>query len=470
MAGRRRATLSAVWGDPSLVEEASACTRAVDASIAEASASAWQSLVASGRSLGPEAPPAEAPPAYARVLGGAIAYEEAHDPARAEQLRRHYLDAMPRARIAQLCGDAEPNARLFHETLDWSRIPHVWGAVERLATLAGLTPAEVLGAPSVQAFFDERPTLGALFARSFYGGMMPLLYGAPGDLALVRRRLSTGASLESTIDAELAAGIVHELTHGRRRRATIVPPYLDECVAAFAGVSVLPEFAVPSGSTSAIYATPWFSQVGRALARAFGEGPVLRAHFGAASWVEVLPPGFADTCARLGWEEYLEHRAPHFLSSNWRPAPWMKLFFLAAAGAPFGEVTLSMLDAMPWSSIEPGPEDFSSDRRMLDDALSAMCLHNRRIGGTHRVSLEVPASEVTIDLARCVVETAPAPDSCDTVTLAHLFPPATARRLRDAGLRGWRLRIDAIEALPEIADAVFEGKAIARGEGFSLVA
>ena len=109
---------------------------AVRASLARA----WDELARGGR-LHPAARPAdgELPATFAGVLAQAIA---AGGPD-GEAARRHYLETMPRARVAQLATVAEPNATLFHHPLDGARLPRLRAAAGRFDALlaaAGVPP------------------------------------------------------------------------------------------------------------------------------------------------------------------------------------------------------------------------------------------------------------------------------------------------------------------------------------------
>src|SRR6185503_10828965 len=108
----------------------------------------------------------------------------------------------------------------------------------------------------------------------------------PADLAHFAR---APGSLDEIIDRYLSAPLIHELTHLHRRRQ-VFPLYLDECVAGWLGVHVLPQLAYPDGDEG-LYAAPWFAQVGQALVRVAGLENVLRAHAGVVPWRDALPDG-----------------------------------------------------------------------------------------------------------------------------------------------------------------------------------
>ncbi len=404
---------------------------------------AWRALAATGK-LHPEArPPSLAvPETFAEWLSHALALGDGG------QLARHYLDYMPRMRVEQLGTRAHPNATLFHAPLDWARLPRLSSAIERIFALVG--PA--LGA-SPAAFREARPTLGALYERAYYGRFMPLLYGYPADLRAIARALDGGADLHAVVDGRLAAPLTHELAHLAPGRAAILPPYVDECLAAYLGRRALPETAWPAdGGEDSLYGAPWLAQVGQALARVAPS--VLRAHAGLAPWAEALPPGLGDALPRLGWAEYRVTRDAHFLSSNYRPMPWIKLFYLAAAGAPLDGVTLDALDAAPWPQIAVPVED-DADREILADALRAMCVDNFQVDYAYRVRRRPPRAPIDVDCATCRVSTVGGP--CDPHGLQYLFPPSTAARLRAAGIAGYTITLRSLDALDEVAAAVLDG-------------
>src|SRR5262249_14548902 len=119
-----------------------------------------------------------------------------------------------------------------------------------------------------------------------------LLYGYPADLRYFHKR-HPGGDLMPIFDRYFTAPIIHELCHFAPHQNALYPPYLDECVAGWLGVYVLPEFAYPlPENDDAIFAAPWLAQVGQAMARAFGVRSVIRAHAGASPWEEALPPAF----------------------------------------------------------------------------------------------------------------------------------------------------------------------------------
>jgi hypothetical protein len=389
--------------------------------------------------LHPEAAPptGRMPVTFARTFGRALALEELERSPRAALLRTHYLDGMPRAHVAQVATSEPPAATFFHEPLVWSRLPRLSAALERLDLL--LTGA---GAPPLER--TSWTSLASLFRGSHYGGFMPFLYGTPADLALFASRIS-GGDVHQVIDRALAAPILHEIAHLGPQRPALENTYLDECIAGYLGVRVLPSFAYPEAdSDDALYASPWLAQVGQALARAAGLTRLVAAHAGVLPWDDLLP-GFAAAALRLGWEEHGRHRRPHFLGDTMRPGPWLKLVFLAAAGCPLDGHSLASLEALPWAEVPTG-EETPFDREILEDALRAMCLRNHQVAGAYRVSRRVPVT-VTIDSAGCRVTSPPGPDGFDPVPLSYFLSPALARRLTPHSLT-----VDDVDAIPALVD------------------
>ena len=431
-------------------------------------ASTWTALANARRLRAGSTPPTlSIPPTLAGTLAAAIALEEKEGSGRGALLESHYLDLMPRLRVTQLATLAEPEHTLFHTPLGeggrW-HLPRLTGAVESLYAQLGADGERALGEPTAAAFIAARPTLAHLYERTLYGRLMPLLYGYPGDLAVLTRALTVeGLPLTAALDRHFAAPLVHELAHLAADRDALTPPYLDECVAGHLGVRAFPEFAFPSeDSVDALYHTYWLAQVGQALVRCFGDD-VLRAHAGALAWQEAIGAPLVETAARLGWQEYRRTRAPHFLSDTNHPAPWLKLIFLARAGEPLDAFAdLAALDAVPWSAIAVPPED-ARDRQILVDALRMMCVEGTRAGPRPDDPLRARRRSpppITIDLDACEVRSPGGP--LDPIAPRHLFPPSVAARLRNAGAREIIVQLRAVEAIAEVADALLEGSAARR--------
>ncbi len=155
---------------------------------------------------------------------------------------------------------------------------------------------------------------------------------------------------------------------------------------------------------------------------------------------------------RIGWADWLRTRFPHFLSDNVKPERWMKLFFLAAAGAPLDGVDL---DALSWLEVPAPPED-PFDTVILKDALRSMCLHNHQIDHHFVVRSGAPRGPIEIDLGACAVHGAAGP--IDPAPPRYLFPPSVAARLRGAGMSRFTVELAEVGALEECAALILAGR------------
>jgi SAM-dependent methyltransferase len=456
-----------------------AVARQLDAALAQTAHDAWRALVADGAAGDGAAasPPVLAFPSALRgFLASAVELEReaglAGDAAaaeRADQLVRHYTDAMPRMRIAQLASIDEPGATLFHTALDWPRMPRLDAALRRLfgvleAAGAATTPA--LGAPSADAFCARTPTLAALYERTHYGGFMPLLYGFPADLAYMHARgAADGLDVVATIDRYLTAPIIHELCHFAPGRTALSPPHLDECVAGWLGVHVHPELAYPAEDRDdALYAAPWLSQVGQAIARAFGISNLVRAH--ASGDLAALPVAFVTAAAELGWQDWCARRTLHFLSDTFDPAPWVALAFSVSVGHTLAGETLTSLAATPLSRFAP-PADPDFDRAIVEDALRGMCLTSSQVAGSFRTRTRLPDGPITIDALACSI-VAPRRGEFDPVVPRYWLPPSVGTRITATGRAGYQLQLDSLSAIPAAASAIHRALPAAAHSGFTL--
>jgi O-methyltransferase domain len=448
-------------------------------------------LAATAESLGSELRfPAQLRAAIARAIvevrGGGFGGTTADD------LVRHYTDVMPRMRVAQLARADDPAATLFHTPLDWSRLPRLGTALDRLfATLAhaGVDATTALAAPSSDRFRARTPTLAALYERTHYGGLMPLLYGYPADLAYFASR---GLDVQETIDRYLTAPIVHELCHFAPDRTAIESPHFDECIGGWLGVHVHPELAYPvPGEDDALYAAPWLAQVGQAVARAFGIDAVVRAQAGAARWEDATSPSFVDAAATIGRADWRARRTLHLLSDTFDPTPWVALAFAARAGRSLDGETYASLAAIPLTTIAP-PADPDFDRAVVEDALRAMCLDNVQIGGSFRARTRIPDVPIEIDARTCRVTRPLAgrmspnagpmspnagpmspntgPTSVDSIPPTYWLPPGVATALAARGFDGYELTLRTIEAIPAAAQAICAASKDVDEAGFALVA
>ena len=265
-------------------------------------------IVVSGRRARPEF--AAAPPAFRRVL------ERAGD---VPGLVEHYSRVMPARRADQM-------ARLA--------VPVPGAAIARLnAVLADAGVATI----------EPAPTIADQYERSYYGQLMPMLYGDRD---------------------ELVAPLIHELCHLGRERTPLDPPHLDECVTGWLSVLAYPATLVE------IYGAPWLAQVGQAIARTFGIRATIRAHAG----LEPLPAWFTRAAEELGWRDWQQRRSLHLLADTMDPAPWVGL-----------------------ARSRGVPEDPAFDRQIVEDALRSMTLVNTLEDGAVRTRVEVPELIVVDD-------------------------------------------------------------------------
>jgi hypothetical protein len=149
---------------------------------------AWRELEAAGK-LREDARPRHLvfPNEFGRTLAKALV--TAREEGRADQeaaMEAHYLETLPRLRVAQIVGSDEPAATFMHAELDWAQLPRMSAAIDRLFDVLGdadVDAARVMGTATANAFRAGARTFGELFMQTHYGACMPLLYGYPGDLA-----------------------------------------------------------------------------------------------------------------------------------------------------------------------------------------------------------------------------------------------------------------------------------------------
>lgn len=341
----------------------------------------WRELGAAGR-LRTGARPTQQrfPDAFSRRLATAIAISR--DPA----LEQHYLEVMPRMRLAQVVGSDVP---LMHTELDWACLPRMSAALDRLyAVLLDADAEAMFPLATPDAFRAQTQTLAQLFMRTHYGACMPLLYGYPADLAYFARH---GDGLD-TIDHYFVAPMIHELCHFARDRDAL-PTHLDECIGGWLGVYVWPDFAYALDD-SALAESPRLAQVGQAFARAFGIRTIIRAQSGAMSWRDAIGDHVVEAAEALCDEDWRRRRTVHLLSDTKQPRPWVAFAFAAAAGVNLRAQTVASLAARPFDPLQP---DGDFDRAILIDALRAMCRETYSVDGSLRSRYRRPDTIIIED-------------------------------------------------------------------------
>lgn len=272
----------------------------------------------------PEVAPPSMPAPFLGLLTRALQLAEAEgDHAHATTLRYYHLDLLQRRRVAVLAGHAEPRASALISTpLDLARCPRLAQALARLDTLLG--PAS----RNLRSALDGK-TFAEIYATCFYGRYAPPLGTSDQELAAIMDEASH-EELLTVIDRRLAGPLLHELTHLTTDRDPLMPPYLDECIAAALGARAMPALACPDEADHlAMVGASWFVQVGEHLFLAFGFEPIIAAHAGLRPWSEVLPTRLVHLFAELGWQQYLVSRHVAFLGEAQLPDPWVKLIHLA---------------------------------------------------------------------------------------------------------------------------------------------
>ncbi len=346
--------------------------------------------------------------------------------ARAAALELLYLETLPSLRAAQTLDASAPIGPLFHTPIAWHRLPRLGPALARLFDWldeAGADPSAVLGARNPSELRERYPTLDALCGATHYGGFLPLLYAYPADLQRGAALLDGGASVEAVVDQLFASPILHELCHFRPERTVELPLYLDECIAALLGVTLLPEMAFPDGSGRyGLYAAPLLYQVGQWMARCFGATALLRLQAGALPARAVLGEALVERLAAHSWREYLERRPLHLLSDNFDPQPWCRLLAGLAADDP-------------WSRLPPLAIE-AADLQLWEAALKTMCLEEAQADGTFLVREAPSATPIAIDASGCRVEGGP---RLFGQRARYLLSPAIAQALQRRGLAGLEL-------------------------------
>jgi hypothetical protein len=400
------------------------------------------------------------------MLAAAVADAEATPALRAhaDQLSLHYWEWMPQQRAQQLDPTRDPQRLLFHTPLDLAQLPRLHSALlgaQALLAGAALDPAlhtsqdpPLFGVTAAEVA-SQRPTLADVYARCHFGGIMPMLYAYPGDLAAYHAEIAAGASPLSVIDRRLTAPLIHDLMHGPRHRAALFPAYFDECLAGYLGVHALPSFAFPdAGEDNGILGAPWFSQVGLALVYAFGLRPMIRAHFGASPWSDAIPQTLRDALERRGWERYKACRSLHFLDDNAAPLPWVRRILWAAAH-PDQPDRFDLADADLPQHPPPLPDRHGLDPWALEHALRSLYLLSTLSGGSPRVrhtlaGIDPNKAPITLDFALGVASRDALPDRFDLAPPVHWLPPSVCARWRAASLPTLTLRLRTLDALPDV--------------------
>lgn len=360
-------------------------------------------------------------------------------PEQAQVLRFYYLDWMPQALVESLCVEGAPGAALLHAPL---LSPALEEAMRRLEALCGAALA-----------LEPGETLAQRYARSCFGGCMPMLYTLEQDRLAWERALSQGVAPELVAQRRLVGPLVHELAHFGRQRDFLQPTYLDECLAAWLGACCYaPQCFSSVEGREGIFGAPWLAQVGQALAWAFGPEPVARAQSGALPWEEVLPAGLRHRMERWGWRRWLQGRPPHFLSEHAAPEAWLRLIWWAAAGqdSPEDPDTLSAAQVRE-AAVELAP---CAQREILLWGLRSMGLRPGLEGSVWRVAREQGVVEARLDWAAMQMEALWAPPGGPAQRYG--LPPGLARRWCQAGCAALVLRWPGERALEPLAQALLE--------------
>lgn len=298
------------------------------------------------------------PGPFLGLLARALRVE--NDVARHDLLRHYHLDFLPRRRVVVLAGRALPLedsalTGLFSTPLRLAEMPSLRAALGHLDELIAPYAAPMTARVDGHTFAE-------VFATCFYGRYAAPLGTSDQELAAL---VHEGLSPIQALDLRLAGPLLHELTH--LAPTPLLPPYLDECIAAALGARAMPALISPvEADHNAMVGAGWFVQVGEHLFLAFGFEAILSAHLGVKPWAEVLPAGLPELFEELGWQQYLVSRHPAFLGEAQRPDPWIKLIHLARLGAldrlaqavsEGGIALYQALEHMGWSDIASPPLD-----------------------------------------------------------------------------------------------------------------
>ena len=384
-------------------------------------------------------PEVEIPPG---MLDAIVAAELARPEAR-PALEAHYCVAMPAMLAAQIRRASGVEERLFGARVELRRAPRLREGLESLFALvaqAGLQCTEVLGAATPAALVEGR-TWAEIYTQCHFGRSMPMLYAYPGDLQNNDRH-----PLE-WIDARYVGPLVHELSHFR----TPDPPgpaNIHESLAAWIGSEAWPGQMWPQpGAEDALPGGAYFAAVGGWLARALGEGEVLRVQAGLLDLRDALGAPCAEALRLYGFLPFLETGAPHLLSDAFHPGRWWKLIdlhrdpvlsaeFHQRHVAPLLETGVARqhdwdaaLDQLQWHDLpswRDQPREI--DLELATRAERALQVRAVRHGMTFRSERATPPGPLRVDRERCEIAAPwPGPDAVGAPP-SHPYPPPLCAR------------------------------------------
>lgn len=322
----------------------------------------------------------------------------------ADALLEHHLDLIPGLLLQQQASRDAAVRRVWDEPTTLATWPTLGPALGRLAAWLDRAGVPREACPALPRALEETPQAQGrdLYPHTCFGRSLPmlLLYGARPALIAAQ----AGADPAPVWDRWLAGAWLHELGHMGRRRDALFP-YLDEAIAGYLGLRLLPDAVLaPPARPSPLAGWMPFVLVGQALARLWGEDALLRAQAGVVSWEATLG---AEVCAALERRWWQEHRALLQISlhpDTARPARWMRLLELGALGAlpddddPLDEPPPRLLAERP--DLHPGESALEAEAVAL--ALGAAALETRADAAGALASLQ-PGAWLRLDLRRGIV-------------------------------------------------------------------
>ena len=376
------------------------------------------------------------------MLDAIVAAELARPEAR-PALEAHYCVAMPAMLAAQIRRASGVEERLFGARVELRRAPRLREGLESLFALvaqAGLQCTEVFGAATPAALVEGR-TWAEIYTQCHFGRSMPMLYAYPGDLQNNDRH-----PLE-WIDARYVGPLVHELSHFRTRDPP-GPANIHESLAAWIGSEAWPGQMWPQpGAEDALPGGAYFAAVGGWLARALGEGEVLRVQAGLLDLRDALGAPCAEALRLYGFLPFLETGAPHLLSDAFHPGRWWKLIdlhrdpvlsaeFHQRHVAPLLETGVARqhdwdaaLDQLQWHDLpswRDQPREI--DLELATRAERALQVRAVRHGMTFRSERATPPGPLRVDRERCEIAAPwPGPDAVGAPP-SHPYPPPLCAR------------------------------------------